>query len=348
MTEPYSSMKLQNIQALRFFAAGIVLLTHITFYIKSRLSSSFEIWHPGAAGVSLFFIISGVVIYLSSENIPRNKLGAASFIVRRILRIFPIYWIITTIKLVIVIFLPFILIKNQPDTLYIICSYFLIPILNFAGNIEPLHGVGWSLMHEMYFYYIFSIALIFKISPFIFSSIFITAVCVIGFFSSADSAFEIVYFSEKNLLFVVGMLIAHLRNKIKISQNIAILLFIIGFLFMLSDSIRNIWYPFFRGFDIGAVLIIFSSMSIESFKSNFIFKKLINLGESSYSLYLTHPILAPAICLILWNLNVLSIPFVILFTFFICIAIGHFFYIFVESPITKKSQLLFHSFYKKA
>jgi exopolysaccharide production protein ExoZ len=110
----------ENLQMLRFFAAALVLATHLTFYIKERVDSSFVIWHVGEAGVQIFFLISGVVMYLATVHTPRSFSGATYFLSRRIARVFPLYWLMTSIKVAFALVVPAAVLHNKPDFLHIL------------------------------------------------------------------------------------------------------------------------------------------------------------------------------------------------------------------------------------
>ncbi|WP_426104715.1 acyltransferase family protein [Massilia sp. TSP1-1-2] len=336
--------RIENVQILRFFAAAVVLLTHISFYVSARIDPAFGIWHPGAAGVSLFFVISGVVIYLSGAELPRTGPGATDFMRKRVLRIFPLYWLITTFKLVLALALPAALVGNQPTLGYTLASYFLVPMTNAFGNVEPLHGVGWSLLHEMYFYYLFAAALLLRASPFAVCSAVIVGLWLVGLALPTDFAMVRVAVSEQNLLFIAGMTLAYLyRRGLRLPQVLAWVLFIGGLLLMLSDSARNLWFPLFKRFDIGAVMIMLGAMSMRMNVFPRMRQMLARLGDSSYALYLIHPILAPALCLVMWKLHVTSVPLIIVATALISIVAGHLVFLFVETPLNGRARRLWQA-----
>ena len=82
----------QNIQALRFFAAFLVLVMHAALYASERLDPSYTsfIWDAGSTGVDIFFIISGFVITISSRRLLHADDGWRTFALRRILRVVPL------------------------------------------------------------------------------------------------------------------------------------------------------------------------------------------------------------------------------------------------------------------
>lgn len=331
--------RIENVQILRFVAAAVVLITHITFYLSSRIDQSFGIWHPGASGVSLFFIISGVVIYLSSADMISNKAGAGSFLRKRVLRIFPLYWLVTTAKLMLALILPAAMVGNHPTFGYTLASYLLVPMTNAAGNVEPLHGVGWTLLHEMYFYYVFAAALCLRLAPFASCSAVIVVLWLVGLVVPADTAVARVVMSEQNLLFIVGMALAHsYRNGWRLPQWLAWFFFCVGLCLMLHGAARDIWFPYFKRFDIGAVMVMLGAMFLRA--RGFVKTRnlLSRLGDSSYALYLIHPILAPALCLLMWKIHMTSLPLILVLTAGIAIVAGHAVFLLVENPLNRLAR----------
>ena len=97
---------LRSVQAMRGLAAVMVLLLHATEVATERFGSRHQNWWAGAAGVDIFFVISGYVMSLSSGRLTRRKGGATEFLKRRLERIVPIYWIATTLKVALLLMAP--------------------------------------------------------------------------------------------------------------------------------------------------------------------------------------------------------------------------------------------------
>lgn len=80
---------INSIQYLRAIAALYVVLLHTSD--KLELQNSFT--NIGVSGVDLFFIISGFIItYIEVNN---NTSDWKEFILKRFIRIIPLYWILT-------------------------------------------------------------------------------------------------------------------------------------------------------------------------------------------------------------------------------------------------------------
>jgi exopolysaccharide production protein ExoZ len=153
-----SAATFEGVQLLRFFAAFLVLLTHATFYVATRIDSSVAIWNDGAQGVPIFFVISGFVMALSARPLVDESGGYRHFIRLRLIRIVPLYWAVNALKIATLIVFP-VSIFGNPDFLNILLSLVFIPSRNADGAIETFYGVGWTLNFEMFFYAVFALAL---------------------------------------------------------------------------------------------------------------------------------------------------------------------------------------------
>ena len=150
--------KIENVQALRGIAILMVLAFHVGGY-EARVFGPAAILHGlttrGQAGVDLFFVISGFVIVAISCGKSREKESPGTFLLRRAARIYPLYWFYTAIYVPIFVYRPDLM--NRPEgtgKVDLIRSALLVP-----GPDVPLVGQGWTLVHEIYFYVVFAIAL---------------------------------------------------------------------------------------------------------------------------------------------------------------------------------------------
>ena len=144
--------KLKLIQVFRGFAAVLVLLFHITSNVKvifpgkDFLLGTFTF---GASGVDFFFVLSGFIItYSSLKLIEAGKLG--QYTTHRIIRVYPIYWIIFIGYL-----LPHIFFPQFYSTVYPISYNNILPALLLLPNHNMINGVSWTLSFELYFYLAF-------------------------------------------------------------------------------------------------------------------------------------------------------------------------------------------------
>ncbi len=151
--------RLGNIQSLRGLAALMVVFSHLLVmegkYATHGLLGAWA--HLGLAGVDIFFAISGFIMVYVSMRMDQGPKAWAEFLFARITRIYPLYWLISFAVLMVFLLRPdlvFSSVGGQPD---IIKSFLLWP-----ENRPPLLIVGWTLIHEMGFYLVFALSLLFS------------------------------------------------------------------------------------------------------------------------------------------------------------------------------------------
>jgi exopolysaccharide production protein ExoZ len=148
--------KLEGLQALRGVAVLLVLLLHLATieqkYGGRRLLP--DLASVGAAGVDLFFVISGFVMASIMRGGFRGFPAAARFLGRRAARIYPLYWFYTAIVLLVFLARPAWVNASQGGKFDLPASVLLLPMDGL-----PVLMVGWTLVHEMYFYGVMALCL---------------------------------------------------------------------------------------------------------------------------------------------------------------------------------------------
>jgi exopolysaccharide production protein ExoZ len=109
----------------------------------------------------MFFVISGFVIVHVTKKFHRRTFGPREFFLRRLARIVPLYWIMTSAILFYLLREYGSLARVNLTPLSVVSSYLFIPFLQTDGAMLPVHGVGWTLNYEMFFYAWFCLALLF-------------------------------------------------------------------------------------------------------------------------------------------------------------------------------------------
>jgi exopolysaccharide production protein ExoZ len=143
----------QSIQALRGIAAILVTLVH-AFERSLHSESAFRI---GNAGVDIFFIISGFIMWTVTC---RNPPSATSFLRHRLIRLVPLYYLFTFALLLAWLAIPKAFPNMAPPSFaHIMLSAAFIPHFDARGGGLPVLGQGWTLNFEMFFYLLFAIGL---------------------------------------------------------------------------------------------------------------------------------------------------------------------------------------------
>lgn len=159
-------MKLPNIQILRACAALMIVVFHCGIE-TGRLSASVgghKLFDEGpwGSGVPLFFAISGFIMVVTSASAFGSLSAALDFMRRRLIRIVPLYWLVTTFALVGILVVPSLSKVPPGDPLYIVASYLFWPYVRLTGDIRPLATPGWTLNLEMLFYVVFAVSLLLR------------------------------------------------------------------------------------------------------------------------------------------------------------------------------------------
>jgi len=156
-------MKLAFIQAFRGVAASLVAIDHALCEITGNnphLILTHIAWSLGSFGVYLFFVISGFIMAQISWDEFGTDGASKNFIVRRLIRIVPIYWLTTIVALICHQISPnFGMSYGLKELIY---SFLFIPNQNPNGVWAPILAQGWTLSYEMMFYSIFAVSLLFR------------------------------------------------------------------------------------------------------------------------------------------------------------------------------------------
>ena len=87
----------KGLNALRFFAALFIIIYHTTGGFHDTMSPTYKLFFQNLViGVDFFFLISGfLIIYLLLvEKQNTGSIHIGKFYLRRVLRIFPLYFLI--------------------------------------------------------------------------------------------------------------------------------------------------------------------------------------------------------------------------------------------------------------
>ena len=168
-------MKLHSVQMLRALAALLVVGFHIRAVQadtvadltgEPRALAASPILENGYAGVDLFFVISGFIMVLVTGSGQRGPGASGIFLLSRSVRIYPIWWLFAGAMTAYMLvtygavnsgdggWADLAGATSVPE--YLAKSFLLLPQDGY-----PVLGVGWTLVHEMYFYAMFAVTLLF-------------------------------------------------------------------------------------------------------------------------------------------------------------------------------------------
>ena len=303
---------LHSIQLLRFIAAYLVVMMHSSQAIAIRMNHTpDDFWKFGTFGVDIFFIISGFVMETISKDkvigFKQRLLFSINFLKRRLIRIAPLYWIYTTLKILVLATLPFLAARTTFDLFHIFSSYLFIPTLAPWGLMEPFLPVGWTLNFEMFFYLIFAISLLVSVNRIFIALFFFVLISVMA--HMANNQLLTFYSQDIIFEFLVGMTIAqcYKRKWLVESRYLAVGILAITLSYLIFCYHFELNFVRFLRLGIPAGLLVYSLLCLEPLiKNNPTLLKISAYGDTSYTTYLLHTFIVPSVPLLLLYFGITS------------------------------------------
>jgi peptidoglycan/LPS O-acetylase OafA/YrhL len=290
---PPVALRLQNIQALRGIAALLVAFSHLLI-IERKYSGDQVLgqWiELGMVGVDLFFVISGFIMVHVAWTFKRGIRAVGEFLFARAARIYPLYWLVTLVTFAVWLWRPEIVFSSmagQPDMLK---SVLLVP-----DDHLPFLAIGWTLIHEMFFYLIFAIALFFKpkyMLPFLGVWAIVLGVGILNGLPGTSPLLEIL-FNPLSYEFLLGALAAWILKMYngplaKTALALGVITSVTCLVLALDrhDGMPATFADRALLFSVPCTLIVYGLSAIE-IHGKILSNALSKLGDWSYSLYLTH------------------------------------------------------------
>jgi peptidoglycan/LPS O-acetylase OafA/YrhL len=152
--------RIDNIQILRAIAALTVVVSHScgdVLDIFGKGSATPPV--PGQFGVEIFFVISGFIIWhIASREFGRPR-ARFHFAWNRAWRVIPLYWLTTLAYIGIGHFMPGSINRDASSLPHALASFVFFPVQGPSGSMSPIYSLGWSLNYEMFFYAVMALLL---------------------------------------------------------------------------------------------------------------------------------------------------------------------------------------------
>ncbi|HWE44666.1 MAG TPA: acyltransferase [Caulobacteraceae bacterium] len=278
----------RSIQYLRGVAALAVVCFH-AFQWTNVYGLTATDFPTGAAGVDVFFVISGFVMWVTTDRDPPKPL---EFLRRRAVRILPPYWLFTLVAAALALTLPGVFQDIRLSTGNLLLSMLLIPHLDPAGDAFPLLKPGWTLCYEAAFYILFAIALLFAPARrrLLFLAIALMTITIAGSLSKWAS---VLLANPLMLEFLGGVLLGAMWRSGRLgSHRRGLSLMVVAFaalVYLQSIDYRDYdWRPLFWG--VPAVILVTGAVDFEAKSGLPNILPLKWLGDASFSIYLCHPL----------------------------------------------------------
>lgn len=309
--------------ALRFFAFFIVFIHHLPSN-KNSIINFFM--HSGSIGVQMFFVLSGFLIsyILLEEKKKSKKINLKNFFIRRILRIWPLYYLMILFAFITPLILKILSLSSSdegysPNWIYplLFLENYEMMIKNSFANVAPLR-VMWSLCIEEHFYLLWGMIFFFISNKRFPLFLIISIISSLGFriiyntlnINNFDINTNVLYFSFGG---IIAYLLAYKQEIIERLSKISVFfkiiissIFILLYFLLPHIKIDNvILQPLIIG-NITAILIAFTLCERNHLKIND--KNMFSiLGKYTYGMYLFHTIWINLIMKFISNFTIIFI-----------------------------------------
>lgn len=334
-------LRVVSIQYLRAAAALMVVF----FHAEGMAGEYFDAAWPsfGAAGVDIFFIISGFIMWVTTAP---GQTTPASFMVNRIVRIVPLYWLMTLL-----LYCGWLIFRDAsslPPIHSLVKSLLFIPFASArTGEVQPLLITGWTLNYEMFFYVVFACGLLVsRHHRMLLVGVLLGSLVALRYFAVPSSPIALTYTSPLLIEFVIGCVLGNMyESKALPRPVIAMSLLVVGSMLLLSSGMFSascIGGGRFVRWGLPAFLIVVGALSLEPLLK--VWRIPMLLGDASFSIYLTHSVvlstLKSVVLIMAGTLPPLMAVGFIVAGFIASIAAGVLIYRFVESPLLLRSKQL--------
>ncbi len=274
------------IQYLRAVAAGLIVFQHamgIPAFVHYAA-------HFGTVGVDLFFVISGFIMWTTTESRARNPLA---FWLARVVRIVPLYWMFTAAYLAAALITPESFFSLKLDPAHIVKSFLFIPAEHpNLGLVAPVYTLGWTLNYEMFFYLLFGLCLFVPRRALRFALLAAIFLGLIGFglLVQPQGPVARTYVDPIMLEFLAGVVLAlGARHLMRCGALTGVALLAFAALWVAIVYANGYALPRIVSHAIPAVIAVAGALMLERAARAHPNRIGLLLGNASYSIYLAHP-----------------------------------------------------------
>ncbi len=324
---------LLGVQALRAVAALLVVAYHAVGQWTSHRPGfgPEEFWPNGSAGVDIFFVISGLVMTISARRNAGRGHPAWTFAKDRLIRIVPLYWIVTSLKIAAVLAVPALVSRTTLEPLYVAGSYAMLPLYDGGQMIPPVLPVGWTLTYEMFFYIFVTGALLLHTPLIRICGPVLVAVAVFAALLPEHGFFDTIV-----LEFLFGIAIGNSIPRLQmLPPGWIFAAGVIAFVILLVVPIGSgLMRPLSWG--VPAAIIVASVVSTEMSLRDALPGWLLRAGNASYSTYLTHGFVVPVVAIVSARsigFDPVSLTVAVILSLFLSAVAGELTHYVIEQPL---------------
>lgn len=328
------------LDVIRGFSALLIVLYHYTtrYDISIGHIDTWPVSFPwGCYAVYTFFTLSG---FLTVYNL-NPKDGAGKYLIKRAIRLYPVFWIAIIIT---TIYMFFLMPERLSPPMTILANFTMVPSLLGFGSVD---GVYWTLAKELVFYV--TIAALIKTKTIkhlgYLQLPWLLIVCLATFYCNsqinfpAQSLASFVFIVESAHSFIFGISVYYLlyseKKDVRAISCITMLLCVVY-----SAVVKGMDSTiFFAAMGICIIFCVWLSKKHDVKKSK-LWTPITYIAEISYPLYLTHQFIGFAVIQFIENKLGLTNEFFIIIPILHAIILATVIHYCFELPVTRKLSSL--------
>ncbi|MFG6093959.1 acyltransferase [Leptothoe sp. ISB3NOV94-8A] len=349
-----SPQKLELLESLRGIAALLIVAFHAAELFALKFDQPFllSLFDFGDSGVDFFFVLSGFFLALSSFKYMGHRHTAKAFLIKRCVRIYPLYWLLSLCVIPVYFLVPSFGKGHEQDIGVIIKSLLLIP-----QEHPPILSVAWFLSHLVLFYLAFTAVILL---PKVASKLILAGLSVSAVFMLTDilSGFQLrnnnhfllnFIFSYYNFEFAGGWLIGIFFRRIQLKKSVSLWILLTGCCTFMMSGLLDVYilqtsannsgfahYYEFVAYGLSSILIVGGAAFLEKDHKLSVSKGFVVLGTASFSIYLTHYLILSIFTKVIQVIGINSIGFYTIGMMLACVAtvlIGCIIHFYVEKRL---------------
>ncbi|RCH55128.1 hypothetical protein DJ568_08020 [Mucilaginibacter hurinus] len=350
MSQPAGTInRIDSLDYLRGLAALGIMCYHMYLFTYGEADSSSVFAKIKIYGVSIFYVLSGLTLYLVSiKRFSFTKPVLKEFYIKRFFRIVPLLWMATALTM---------LVAFQPE--YLGLKKLIANITIIPGAIKPetfIANGAWSIGDELFFYMLFPfLLLLVKINKWLFYGFTLLSLAILAYFSFkvlnpvvplGQQWAAYVNPVGQMFYFAMGITLGVVERDMKKFGIWAVLAIVVVCGLIVSYPVTGEPVQLVTGYNrmVLSVLVVF--LCFLFYKTDFDFlpeigkRSLRFLGEVSFSVYLIHPIIYAVIKMTASSFFEANPMVLIGLTVVLSLVLSYFNYIYFEMFFIRKGKAI--------
>lgn len=347
--------RIVSLDYLRGSMAFSVMMYHYLSWSFGTIGSEYLLGKLGIYAISIFYVLSGLSLTIVYHNGLKSKYDFASYAIKRIFRIFPLFWLVVSLGLLQYYFQA---LMSGEDTSIDVTRVFLNYTLLF-GFVKPdwyLTTGAWSIGNEMVFYAFFPLLIILGrlskyhslgLSCITFIPFSVFAFAILNNESDLSSQWTN-YINPFNQLFLFssGVTIGIMTTAKRVNSKLPLFLLLVIALCFMSIPSEGDKIGIVTGYERLAFSFLCIAFCLVLYRYNPIIRNWFGdalkfLGDISYSLYLLHPLVAVPIVFVTNKMEIDLLCSYLLLCVPISILFSYLSFRYIEKPAMKFAKTLF-------